>query len=442
MACIVFLLGTRAAGKTSVLDHLKQRGILTLTPSTTRERRNDKDFEYYFESNWGEVQLAWDICVGQHRYGMRGSELEKVGRGMVGVTVFEPGNIASLKRFRENTDFETVTVGLDTIDTIETQLNRSDGDPNRVVDERELEEHIAVTKDCDVVFSGNRQDVGDAVVAVCRLFDSCGGVVDGKTIRSLVKGGALLKRADLGYIQSASYDLRLGTQAWCQGNFMDLDEKNPSLKIPPYSYAIVTAEEEACIPRFLTASYDLTVSGFMDGLILSNGPQVDPGYRGALFCTLFNGRDVARGVTIGKHFGTIQFYRTTRVTIGYKGKYQGKTTLRSFVSENTAVSPGGNIVERIDKLERSIDDKIAPVRQYWMWSLSILLIIHLTIAGWLWFGGPNLGTWLSMIAGNVAPVEQSVSECVSEREVLPVQCPPATNSGTGEDGTLLPRVER
>ena len=195
--------------------------------------------------------------------------------------------------------------------------------------------------------------------------------------------------------QSASYDLRLGRQAWCQGKFVFLNSENPTLKIPAYSYAIVTAQEEAKIPRFLAGRYDLTVSGFMDGLILSNGPQVDPGYRGSLFCTLFNGRDVARGVTLGRHFATIEFVTTTSVTDGYGGGYQGKKDLSAFVSENTAVSPGGNIVERIDSIERSIDAKVAPVRQFWLMSVGIVILIHLTVTGWLWFGGPNLSAWIT-----------------------------------------------
>lgn len=368
---------------------------------------------------------------------MRRSELERVERGSVGITVFDPGNVATLNEFREKTDLEIVTVGLDTIDTIETQRARIGEDSVRAVDAEEFEEHVAVIRQCDVVFSGSMEAVADAVRAVCTLLGSQGGLVDGATIRSFVRGKALLVRADMENVQSASYDLRLGTHAWCQGKFIELDERNPSLRIPPYSYAIVTAEEEARLPRFITANYDLTVSRFMDGIILSNGPQVDPGYRGSLFCTLFNGSDVARGVTIGKHFATIQFFRTTRVTQGYEGKYQGRTSLRSFVSENTAVSPGGNIVERIDKLERSIDDKIAPVREYWMWSLGLLLLIHLSIAGWLWLGGPNLAAWLAKLAGSEGAPEQVVIECSSNGKPMPAECQPGTTEDVGKEGKVL-----
>ena len=390
MATLIFLIGTRGAGKTSVSKFLSEKGRLVLQPSTSRPKRFEGESEYHFEDVWNTALLAWEIRVGEYSYGMRKSEIDKVSRGGVAITVFEPKNIDVLLQFKTRADIEVVTVGLDTIDSLVVQRERTGGRTDRSVGERELLEDRKVVEECDVVLDGDEISVCEGVFSVCRILESRGGVVDGENIRAMINAGSLLTRADLGNVQSASYDLRLGSQAWCQGKFIELDRRNPSLRIPAYSYAIVTSEEEARIPRILTGTYDLTVSGFMDGLVLSNGPQVDPGYRGALFCTLFNGRDVPRGVTIGRHFATIQFVTTTSVTLGYRGKYQGKTELPAFVSENTAVSPGGNIVERIDKLERSIDDKVAPVRAFWWASLSVVIAIHVMIAGLLWIGGDTL----------------------------------------------------
>ena len=390
MATVIFLIGTRGAGKTSVSEFLVEQGKLVLKPSTNRPRRFEGEREYHFEEEWESELLAWEIRVGEHFYGMRMSEIDTIPQGSVGITVFEPRNIEVLFQFRSRTQIEVITVGLDTIESVSVQHQRSGGARERMVSEEGLREDKEVVGKCDVVFSGDEGAVREAVLAVCRLLESRGGVVDSENMTAMIKAGSLLSRADLGNVQSASYDLRLGSQAWCQGEYVELDRKNPSLRIPAYSYAIVTAEEEARVPRFLTGSYDLTVSGFMDGLVLSNGPQVDPGYRGALFCTLFNGRDIPRGVTIGRHFATMQFVTTTRVTAGYRGKYQGKTELSAFVSENTAVGPGGNIVERIDKLERSIDDKVAPVRAFWWASLSVVMAIHIMIAGLLWIGADSL----------------------------------------------------
>lgn len=412
MSVLLVLIGTRGAGKSTALDYLAQRGVLVLKPSTSRPRRTAEDEEYHFEANWQEVDLEWEISVDDFQYGMRNSEINRaIDRGL-GVTVFEPEHIGELHRFRERRRIEVISVGLDTVDSEKEQARRTQSDPLRSVSPRKFKTDRQAVQQCDVVFGGDEEIVGEAVLAACGILAARGGKIDDAAIKAFLKAGSLLSNADEQNVQSASYDLRLGDQAWCQGKFVQLDKRNPALKIPPYSYAIVTAREEARLPRFLTGSYDLTVSGFMDGLILSNGPQVDPGYRGSLFCTLFNGRDVPRGVTLGRHFATIEFNTTTRVTRGYQGSYQGKKDLSAFVSENTAVSPGGNIVERIDNLEKSIDEKVAPVRQFFFASVSVVTILHLTVAGWLWFGGPNLAAWLTG-CGN-----ESTQRVIGEKNIV------------------------
>lgn len=419
MGTLIFLIGTRGAGKTSVSRFLGKKGKLVLRPSTNRPKRFEGEKEYHFESEWNSSSLAWEIRVGEYSYGMRKSEVDKAHHDGVAITVFEPKNVDVLLQFKAGSDIEVITVGLDTIGSVAEQRERTGGRAERSVGERELREDRRVVLGCDVVLSGDELSVCEAALAVCRILESRGGVVDGDNITAMINGGSLLARADLENVQSASYDLRLGSQAWCQGEFIELDRKNPSLKIPAYSYAIVTSEEEARVPKFLTGTYDLTVSGFMDGLVLSNGPQVDPGYSGALFCTLFNGRDVARGVTIGRHFATIQFSTTTSVTGGYRGKYQGKTELAAFVSENTAVSPGGNIVERIDKLERSIDDKVAPVRAFWWASLGVVVAIHLMIASLgavLWVGGVTVREFFVGSEQQAAVVVEQRDDRLSARE--------------------------
>ena len=413
MAVLLVLIGTRGSGKSTTLDYLGRNGILVLKPSTTRPRRTADDKEYHFETNWEKVDLEWRIAVGEFQYGMRRSEIDRAVERGLGVTIFEPGEIGELHEFRERRRIEVITVGLDTLDSVQEQTRRTQGNALRVVSEDKFNFDREVVRECDVVFDGDERIVGEAVLATCRVVGARGGKIDGATIEAFLRGGSLLTDAEGANVQSASYDLRLGEQAWCQGRFVQLDKQNPTLKIPAYSYAIVTAHEEAMLPRFLTASYDLTVSGFMDGLVLSNGPQVDPGYRGSLFCTLFNGRDVARGVTLGRHFATIEFNTTTSVTQGYGGKYQGKKDLSAFVSENTAVSPGGNIVERIDNLEKSIDAKVAPVRQFFIGSLGVALLIHLSVAGWLWLGSPNLAAWITGCGGGSAQVESGQEKGVS-----------------------------
>ena len=173
-------------------------------------------------------------------------------------------------------------------------------------------------------------------------------------LERFIKADILLENA-LEKYQPASYDLRLGDDVWCQGRFSTLDNTNPVLKIPAYSYAIVTAMEKANLPCFASARFDLKNSLFFRGVILSNGPQVDPGYRGALFCMLYNGSDKPVGIKHGDHFATIEFITTTGVSLGYRDIYQGKTRLSDFIPADAAVSEGGKILERTESKIKEIE---------------------------------------------------------------------------------------
>lgn len=139
---------------------------------------------------------------------------------------------------------------------------------------------------------------------------------------------------------------------WCQGAYKEVTG-NDVIQIPAYSFIFATAQEQACMPRFVSGNFDLSVSMFFSGVVLSNGPQVDPGYRGALFCMLYNTTDQPVPINRGAKFATLQFFTTTHVTSGYSGAYQRKSTFRDFVSSRMAISQGGQILERVNKVHSS-----------------------------------------------------------------------------------------
>ena len=143
-------------------------------------------------------------------------------------------------------------------------------------------------------------------------------------------------------------------RCYAKGKRKDLTDDQPFLTIPPYSYATVKAKESARIPCFMAGHFDLKVGLFFNGVLLSNGPQVDPGYEGSLFCTLFNGRDVEAKLKMGTHFATIEFCTLGRRVDGYIGDNQKKDRLNDFLNAETGTGPGGNIIGRIDCLDNEL----------------------------------------------------------------------------------------
>ena len=359
MRKLLVLVGLQGAGKTTALQNVKNFKVLR--PSTSRAQRpNESPNDYHFETAWESSLMAWEITFGTSKYGMRLSELAAVID--VGITVFEPGNINTLETVKPNLDFEVITIGVDTLSTLSDQHSRVNNDASRkILNQQEFERQHTAVLECDVVLSGNENVIADGVEAIIRSVTGRGGLIDSDTIKKFIAAGALLTNAKPSQIETASYDLTLADKYWCQGQYIEVNN-NEVVRIPAYSFVFVTAQEEACLPRFISGSFDLTVSMFFDGIILSNGPQVDPGYRGALFCMLYNTTDATVALNRGLKFATMQFCTTIRVSPGYSGQYQSKSTFQDFVSGRVAISPGGKILERLTAVEQGLEGKHETLR--------------------------------------------------------------------------------
>lgn len=345
MKVLIVLVGLQGAGKTTAQKHAS--GATVLQPSTTRQKRGANDTEYDFVQHpWVLDDYMWTIDVGQEKYGMRKSELNRIDR--VGMTVFHPAHLEVLKRSDVYQNFEVVTVGLDTIGSLDEQHARVNNVHSRKATQESFDREIAAVRSCDIVLKGSEVVVANALREVESMLGGRGGVLGKTAIQRLIAAGTLLEQADGSKIEAASYDLRLGDQYWCKGELITLDARSPIAKIPPYSYVVVQAIEEAAFPRFVAGNFDIRVKLFFEGVILSNGPQVDPGYRGALFCMLYNASGDEVGLNRGQHFATIQFQTLSLNSAGYADKYQGKKTFVEFVNGSDASRGGGRILEYID----------------------------------------------------------------------------------------------
>ena len=387
MATLLVFVGVRGAGKTTVLNKcLTRPNLIVLKPSTTRARRSPDESEYDFRNlhEWDSDGMAWEISVGKDRYGMRKSEIDRVHESRIGVTVFDPANISTLYRYKSESLLEIITVGLDTVHSMDEQAMRTGADPVRCMTESDLTQQKKIVESCDVVVRGDVDTICSAVNTIVDIMCGRGGVVPSEMLAPLMKAGTLLHDGDAASMSTASYDLSLGDDVWCQGAFICLSDKSPTLRIPPYSYAIVSAREKAELPNFLSGRFDLKVSLFFQGVILSNGPQVDPGYKGALFCMLYNGSDEPVGIIRGQHFATIEFLTTTIVSAGYKEHYQGKAKLSDFIPANAAVAKGGQILERMLDIEKSMRTEWNALRFGAFTILAVVLSVLTVVSITIW----------------------------------------------------------
>ncbi len=389
MKTIVVLTGAAGAGKTTITRALEASGaVAVLKPFTTRPRRGEDEREYHFvERRPAAARTAWAIEHGGNNYGMLNSELDRIEPGKIGLTVFAPMQLDHLERVRTGRpDFEVVIIGLDTIADVAEQAVRVQGAQPRLQSKDELETIRDRLTTLDVTLTGSEAQVTKAVEAICIILSSRGGLITKEFLSPLIAAGTLLTSADQAAIESASYDLRVGNEAWC-GGFIDLDAQNSIFEIPPYSYAIVKARETAILPSFVIGQFDLKVSHFLSGVILSNGPQVDPGYRGDLFCMLFNGSSTPRPIRMDDHFATIQFVTTVKVGEPYRGIYKISEKLRRTIPPEAAVGPGGAIFSKVASdiaaAKQEIRSEIPKDRfGLYLSLIGLLAAISVTIAMW------------------------------------------------------------
>jgi len=157
-----------------------------------------------------------------------------------------------------------------------------------------------------------------------------GGVLSKRLITLFLHHGLLLEGADPGRTQGASYDLRLGDEHFTGGRRKHLSQGARDLRIEPYDYAVVSAKETSILPNDICARFALRSDIFRRGLLISNGPQVDPGYRGPIVCYLLNVTDRPVRLTLDKPFATLEFCRLVEPT----EPYAGRRTFEDFLPES------------------------------------------------------------------------------------------------------------
>jgi len=181
---------------------------------------------------------------------------------------------------------------------------------------------------------------------------NAGGILPERIIRLMIECGVLLESvSDPGNIKGASYDLTVGDEYYSRGRIRTLTNKDPFIRLDPYDYVIVTSAENANLPKDVAARFGLSVGLFCQGVILSNGPQVDPGFKGKLFCLLFNTSNSPVVLKRRQHHATIEFTKLLEPTCAYEGKYQGKIGIIHYLPSNTLKGAVSELKEELEKVK-------------------------------------------------------------------------------------------
>lgn len=386
----IIITGTSCSGKSSLAIELCNIYAKDNSPFkqvkavTTRARRTDDfNYEYIDEKDYDSLLndgklLVHDTYRGK-KYGIKKEEYDKILKGnMVPVLIITPCSASKLLF-----DGKYLCFFIDAKDDvlIKRWNERSKNNPSTETQEDFIEQ----TK-VDRQYQDGAHYILDNInisesASLISLLWKCknqGGALSQKFITNMVKCGMLLRDAELEMINGASYDLRLGDEYYYDGKIQRLSDKHPFLTIEPYDYAIVSCKETAWIPRDIIAKFGLSVGLFCQGIILSNGPQIDPGFRGTLFCLLFNTSNRAVHLKRGKHYATIEFNKMIGYAEPYEGKYQGKEHIIEYIPENAlhgAINELKKDVEQLKAESRIMQNIYLGVVALMFAIVSILLVI-------------------------------------------------------------------
>ena len=385
----VIITGTSCAGKSTIAQKLcNEVGICfeQVKAITTRDRRQD-DLNYEYVSNEEFDQLLADqnLLVNStyrgKKYGIKKEEYNKLLRqNKIPLLIITPVSAAEL--LAENQE-KYMSIFLDSQDDIllDRLIERSRNTPDKKTKKSFFEQNEIDRRYQDKAhYIVNNIDLESTVSLITLLwkYQNCGGALSQKIITSMIKCGMLLRNADPKMVKGASYDLRLGDEYYYDGKIQKLSDKKPFLTIEPYDYAVVSCMETAWMPRDIIAKFGLTVGLFCQGVILSNGPQIDPGFRGTLFCLLFNTSNRAVHLKRGKHYATIEFNKLIGYAGPYEGKYQGKTHIIDYIPENAlhgAINELKKEVEQLKTESRIMQNIYLGVVALMFAIISILLVI-------------------------------------------------------------------
>ena len=360
----------------------RREGFGVVRAVTTRERREDDidgQYEYVDVGQFGELRAGDELLIEaryrEQSYGVRRSAVETVRQeGRTPVLVITPeaaGRVVSDDPFQK-ADWRPLVVFIDAQDRVLDERVKARGaDAESEREQREADREFAGCATY-TVRAGSPEELADLIAGLW-ITRERSGVLPGALIARLLACGTLLENAERSKVEGASYDLRLGDEYFYGGQIHRLSDEKPILTLEPYDYAIVTSQEVADFPREVSGRFDLTVGLFCQGVILSNGPQVDPGFRGPLFCLLFNTSSSPILLKRRQHYATVEFHKVLWPTAGYKGHYQAKTLI-DYLPTNAARGA-------INELKRELEEvrKESKGLQGTTWAILSLVLAMIAV---------------------------------------------------------------
>jgi deoxycytidine triphosphate deaminase len=166
------------------------------------------------------------------------------------------------------------------------------------------------------------------------------GMLNAETIvRYHEEIGEMIRPFKAELLKPASYELTLGPRCLVEGKEKILTERMPHLVIPQNSIVFVSMRQVLCLPHYIVGRFDLAIDFIYRGLLLGTGPQVDPGFQGALGCPLHNISNEDIQMRLDEPFAKIDFVKTVPRSDEVSRQWEGiadAAQLEQWLTDNPA----------------------------------------------------------------------------------------------------------
>jgi len=126
-------------------------------------------------------------------------------------------------------------------------------------------------------------------------------------------------------VEPASYDVRAGRVLVARRGIVNL--RSEPVVLRHGDWAEIESMEVLEMPLNIAASVGLRSSLSRRGINGSAGPQIDPGYRGRVYISVFNASTLPFEINYEMTFATVIFHRLAQDSShAYDGKFQGQMT--------------------------------------------------------------------------------------------------------------------
>lgn len=138
-------------------------------------------------------------------------------------------------------------------------------------------------------------------------------LTDSEIKEAMEKGEIKMESFEPKMLQSASYDMRIGSELLISGKEQDIDlGQQGSINLKAGQFALMATQENITLAKNIVGHIGLKSYYVRKGVVVLAGLQIDPGFSGVLILGIYNASSRSVSLEYLNSICTIEFYRLSK----------------------------------------------------------------------------------------------------------------------------------